>query len=128
MTVLISSDTIPKLCLIASPRCTFHYDLACFLCDLLSPIIPGDYSCKDTFSFVSQIKNTNLSSKFLVSYNVTRNFMGLYKSKWLNEYNLNKPKFYLRYVDDILAAFEKQQDSSNFLNVSNNKHPILNLQ
>ena len=41
-------------------------------------------------------------------------FMELYKSKWLNEYNLNKPEFYLRYDDDILAAFEKKQDSLNF--------------
>ena len=37
-------------------------------------------------------------------------FMGFYESKWLNEYNLNKPKFHLRYVDDILAAFYKEQD------------------
>ena len=43
-------------------------------------------------------------------------FMAFYESKWLNEYNLNKPKFYLRYVDDILAAFEKEQDSLSFLN------------
>ena len=50
-------------------------------------------------------------------------FMGFYESKWLNEYNLNKPKFYLRYVDDILAAFEKEQDSLNFLNFLNNTHP-----
>ena len=41
-------------------------------------------------------------------------FMNFYKSKWLNGYNLNKPKFYLRYVADILAAFEKEQDSLNF--------------
>ena len=41
--------------------------------------------------------------------------MGFYQLKWLNEYNLNKPEFYLRYVDDILAAFEKEQDSLNFL-------------
>ena len=34
-------------------------------------------------------------------------FMGFYKSKSLNEYNLNKPKFYLRYVDYILAVFDK---------------------
>ena len=25
-----------------------------------------------------------------------------------------KPKFYLRYVDDILAAFDNEEDSSNF--------------
>ena len=38
--------------------------------------------------------------------------MGFYRSKWLNEYNLNKLKFYLRYIDDILATFDKEQDSS----------------
>ena len=50
-------------------------------------------------------------------------FMGFYESKWLNEYNLNKPKFYLRCVDDILAAFEKEQDPLDLLNFLNNKHP-----
>ena len=50
-------------------------------------------------------------------------FMGFYESKRLNEYNINKPKFYLRYVDDILAAFEKEKGSSNFLNFLNYKHP-----
>ena len=65
------SDTFPKLCLIVSSIGTFNYDLARFLCDLLSLVIPDDYSCKDTFSFVSQIKNANLSGKFLVSYDVT---------------------------------------------------------
>ena len=46
--------------------------------------------------------------------------MSFNESKWLNEYNLNKPRFYLRYVDDILAAFDNEQDSINFLN---NRHP-----
>ena len=49
-------------------------------------------------------------------------FMGFHESKWLNEYNLNKPKFYLRYVDDILAAFDNEQDSLNFLSFLNNRH------
>ena len=49
--------------------------------------------------------------------------MDFYESKWLNEYNLNKPKFFLRYVDDILATFDNEQDSLNFLNVLNNSHP-----
>ena len=164
-----SSDRFPKFRPIVSSIGTFNYDLACFLCDLLSPVVPDDYSCKDTFSFVSQIKNSNYSGKFLVSYDVTSLFtniplqetidiainlifnhipnlnitkkelkkpflfatsqihflfngkfynqidgvtmdsplapvfanilMGFYESKWLNECNLNKPKFYLRYVD-----------------------------
>ena len=34
--------------------------------------------------------------------------MGFYESRWLNEYNVNRPKFYLRYVDDIIAAFDDE--------------------
>ena len=171
-----SSDSFPKLRPIVSSIGTFNYNLARFLCDLLSPLVPNNYSCKDTFSFVSQIKNANFSKKFLVSYdvaslftnirlqktidiainfifnyntnlNITKKelkklfllvtsqthfifssklynqidgvamgsplaavlaniFMSFYESKWLNKYNLNRPKFYLRYADDILAAFQ----------------------
>ena len=160
---------------------------------IFSLLVPNDYSCKDTFSFVSQIKNANLSKKFIVFYNVTslftniplqetidiatnlifnpnpnlnitrkelkklflfattkthfifnskfynqidgvamgsplapvlaNIFMDFHKSKWLNEYNLNKPKYYLRYVDDTVAAFDNEQDSLNFLNFLNNRHP-----
>ena len=46
--------------------------------------------------------------------------MGFYEYKWLNEYSLNKLKFYLRCVDDILAVFDKEQDS---LNSWNKRHP-----
>ena len=188
-----SSDLFPQLRPIVSSIGTFNYNLARFLCDFLSPLVPNDYFCKDTFSFVFQIKNANLSKKFLVSYdvtslftniplqetsdiainlifnhnpnlNITRKelnkfflfatskthfifnsnfynqiygvamgsplapvlaniFMGFHESKWLIEYNLNKPKFYLRYVDDILAPFDNEQDSLNFLNFLNKRHP-----
>ena len=50
-------------------------------------------------------------------------FMDFHESKWINEYNLNKARFYLRYVDDILAAFNNEQGSLNFLNFLNNRHP-----
>ena len=48
---------------------------------------------------------------------------GFHKSKWLNEYNLNTPKLYLRYADDILAAFDNEQDLLKFLKFLNNRHP-----
>ena len=159
-----SSDLFPKLRPIVPSIGTFNYGLARFLCDLLSPLVPNDYSCNDTFSFVSQIKNANLSKIFLVSYDVTSLFTNIplqetidiainlifnhnpnlnitkkelkkafllhhrlilffnikfYNQKdgvamgsplapvlanifkWLNECNLNKPKFCLRYVDDV---------------------------
>ena len=49
-------------------------------------------------------------------------FMEFYKYRQFNEYNFNKPKFLLIYVDDILAAFENEQDSLNFSIFLNNKH------
>ena len=72
-----SSDSFPKLCPIVSSIGTFNYNLVHFLCDLLSPLVPNDYSCRYTFSFVSQIKNANLSKKFLVSYDVTSLFTNI---------------------------------------------------
>ena len=48
-----SSDSSPKLRRIVSSIGTFYYNLARFLCGLLSPLVPKYYSCKDTFSFIS---------------------------------------------------------------------------
>ena len=53
-------------------------------------------------------------------------FISFYESKWLNEYDLNKRKFYLRFVHDILAAFDKELHSLNFkkfLTFLNKRHP-----
>ena len=73
-----SSDLFPKLHPIVSSIGTFSYNLARVLCDLHSHLVPNDYSCKDTFSsvsntnpsFASQIKNANISGKFLVFFDV----------------------------------------------------------
>ena len=48
--------------------------------------------------------------------------MGFYESNWLNEHNVNKPKFYLRHVDDILAAFDNEEDSLKVSIFLNNRH------
>ena len=59
--------------------------------------------------FYNQIDGVAMG--FLLVLPVLANiFMGFHKSKWLDEYNLSKPKFYLKYVDDILAAFHNEQD------------------
>ena len=72
-----SRDSFPRLRPIASCIGTFNYDLARFLCDLLSPLVPNDCTCKDTFSLVSEIKNANLSKIFLVSYDLTSLFTNI---------------------------------------------------
>ena len=67
----LSWYSFPNFRPIVSSIGTFNYNLVRFLCDLLSPLVPTYYSCKDTFSLVPQIKNANRSGKFLVSYDVT---------------------------------------------------------
>ena len=62
-----SSNSFPKLCPIVSSIGTFNYNIARFLYDFLSPFVPNDYSCKDTFYFVSPIKNANISKNVLAS-------------------------------------------------------------
>ena len=44
-----SNDSCPKLHQIVSSIGNFNYNLACFHCDLLSPLVPNDCSSKDTF-------------------------------------------------------------------------------
>ena len=60
-----SSDSFPKLRLIVSSIGTFNYNLALFLCDLLSPLVPNDYSCKDTFSFFLKLRTQIFPKNFL---------------------------------------------------------------
>ena len=71
------SDLFPKIRPIVSSISTFDYNLASFLCDLFSSLVTNYYTCRDTFSFVSQIKNANFFRKFLVSYNVTSLFTNI---------------------------------------------------
>ena len=72
-----SSDSFPKLHPIASSLGTFHYNIERFLWGLLSPLVPNDYLWKNTFAFVYQINNANLSRKILVSYDVTSVFTNI---------------------------------------------------
>ena len=56
---------------------TFNYNFACFLCDLLSPLFPNNFRFKDTFSFISQIKNANLFKNVIFSYDLTSVFTSI---------------------------------------------------
>ena len=61
--------------------------------------------------FYNQIDGVAMGSPLAPA--LANNFRGFDESKGLNEYNLNKPKFYLRYTHDVLAAFVSEQDSVN---------------
>ena len=74
---LSSSDSFLKHSPIVSYLGNLNYNLARFFCDLLSPLVPDDYFCKDTLSFIYEFKNVNLSCKFLVTYDVASLFTNI---------------------------------------------------
>ena len=84
-----ASDPFPKLPPIVSCIGTFKYSLARSLCDLLFFLVPNDYSYKESFSFASQIKNVNLSRKFLVSDDVTSLFINIQLYETIDVANFN---------------------------------------
>ena len=156
-----SSDSFPRFFPIISSIGSFNYNLARFLCDLLSLLVPDYYSCKQSFvsyDATNLFTNTRFQETIDIAINLIFNhnpnlnitkkelkklfvfatsqthficnskfcnqidgvamgsplapvianiFIDFYESKRLNKYNLNKPKFYLRYVDDILADSDK---------------------
>ena len=51
---------------------------------MISPLVTNDYSSKDTFSFISQIKNANLSKKIFVFYPVTSLFTNIAFQETIN--------------------------------------------
>ena len=78
---LTDSDSFPKLQPIVSSVGTYNYNLAKYLCYLLSPHLPEQYCTKDTFTFVEELKRVSLIDKFLVSFDVTSLFTNISLSK-----------------------------------------------
>ena len=49
-------------------------------------------------------------------------FMGYCEYKWLNQYKGNSPSYFRRYVDDIFAVFNYNDEAENFLTYLNIQH------
>ena len=75
------TPNIPKFRPINSSINSYNYNLAKFLSELVSPYIPNTYSCKDTFSFINELKKCENKNYFMVSFDVT----SLYTNIPLNE-------------------------------------------
>ena len=80
MHTFFSSDTFPKCCLVVSFIGTFDYNPPVSLVVFLHHQCLMATLAKILF-FVSQIKNANLSGKFLVSYDLTSLFTNIHLQK-----------------------------------------------
>ena len=79
-----ASNTIPAFRPIVSSIRTYNYQLSKFLCSMLSPYIPKEYTITDTFSFVSELKNVNTNNKFMVSFDVNSRFTNIPLTESIN--------------------------------------------
>ena len=52
-------------------------------------------------------------------------FMGYHEKNWISEYGSSKILFYRRYVDDIFAVFESDEEASSFFNYLNTRHEAI---
>ena len=68
---LTDSDSFLILRPIVSSVGTYNYNLAKYLCHLLSPHLPEQYCTKDAFTFVEELERVSLVNKFLVPFDLT---------------------------------------------------------
>ena len=56
---------------------TYNYNLAKYLCDLLSPHTPTEHCATDTYTFVQDIQSLSMFGKFMVSFDVESLFTNI---------------------------------------------------
>ena len=61
---LTDSDSFPKLQPTVSSVVSYNYNLAKYLCNLLSPHPREQYCTKDTFAFIEEPEQVSLVDKF----------------------------------------------------------------
>ena len=62
---------------IVSSIATYNYNLFKYLCELLSPNLANEFSIKDTFTFVEEIKELSINDKLSVSYFIYSSFTNI---------------------------------------------------
>ena len=66
-----------ETCSDAVEETIYNYNLAKYLCHLLTPHILTDYCATDTFTFVQDIQSLSMYSKFTVSFDVESLFTNI---------------------------------------------------
>ena len=79
-----SSGSIPPVRPIVSSIDTYNYKLTQYLGSLLSPHIPSNYTTKNSFTSIEEIKQLNTYGKFLISFDVTSLFTNISLEETIN--------------------------------------------
>ena len=70
-------NSIPPFRPIVSSIETYNYNLAKYLCKLLTPYIPTEHCASDTFTFVQDIQGLTMHGNFMVSFDVVSLFTNI---------------------------------------------------
>ena len=79
-----SSGSIPSLQAIVSSLDTYNYKLAQYLGSLFSPHISSNFTTKESFTLIEEIKQLKISGKFLISLDVTSLFTNIRLEETIN--------------------------------------------
>ena len=79
-----SSGSIPPLRPIVSSIDTYNDKLAQYLGSLLSLHIPSNFTTKDSFTLIEEMKQLNTYGKFLISFDVTSLFTNIALEETIN--------------------------------------------
>ena len=63
---------------------TSNYALAAHLGSILKDLLQSEYSCSDTFNFIQELNETDISDKFTISCDVTSLFTNIPLEETLN--------------------------------------------
>ena len=74
---LRQQGAVPPFRPIVSSIGTYNYNLAKYLCNLLTPLIPAEFCAEDSFSFVNEIQKLSMHNKFMVSFDVESLFWNI---------------------------------------------------
>ena len=70
-------NDIPPFRPIISSIGTYNYQLAKWLSDLLTEHLPNEWSSRDTFTFIADLKKQDLKGKYMVSFDVSSLFTNI---------------------------------------------------
>ena len=70
-------NSIPPFRPIVTSIGTYNYNLAKYLCNLLTPHIPSEHCASDTFTFVQDIQGLTMHGKFMVSSDIASLFTNI---------------------------------------------------
>ena len=72
-----SNAVIPPFRPVVSSIGTYNYQLAKYLSDILTPVLPIQNCFKDTFTFIEDLKKVNQDNKFKISFDVASLFTNI---------------------------------------------------